>query len=174
MIMNKDELKDAGEYVNGFLLEDDSPYKLELIECPICGKTLFNDTATYEECEVCGWYNDEDAEEIIAAKKNESENAYLKDRYTEMVYNYRNYGDVNGKRYGEFKREVYIRAFGTLHAYEKRKVLRYLKKNEEDIRYAYDKAKEDARKCGSSLPFAREIGSLDNSFFYDYRAEDDV
>lgn len=98
MTTNKDELKNAGEYVNGELIAMMAEYGLGPIECPICGKTLFSEEATYEECEVCGFFNDEDTEEVIAAKNNESESVYWKEKYTGMVSNYKRYGNVRGEK----------------------------------------------------------------------------
>ncbi len=92
--MNKDKLKDKSEYVNGFLLEDDSPYKLELIECPICGKMLFNEPASYESCDVCGWYNNENAEYYLAVKKGEKVGNGWDEAFAEMLDNYKKTGKV--------------------------------------------------------------------------------
>ena len=98
MTTNKDELKNADEYETGRLIDMMAEYGLGPIECPICGKTLFSEEATYEECEVCGFFNDEDTEKVIAVKNNESDDGYIKERYTKMVFNYERYGNVRGEK----------------------------------------------------------------------------
>lgn len=98
MTTNKDELKNADEYENGGLIDMMAEYGLGPIECPICGKTLFSEEATYEECDVCGFFNDEDTEKVIAVKNNESESVYWKEKYTEMVSNYKRFGNVRGEK----------------------------------------------------------------------------
>lgn len=75
--------------------------------------------------------------------------------------------------YEDFKRNAYIEAFSTLRAYDKNNVERYLRRQESDIRYIYDKAKADAEQSKSNVPFKRGIADLCNSWLYDYSAEDD-